>query len=269
LAVPSEAPVILSKAIKEIENNLNRVREQALASQKAEQTANQRKNDLLIYLAHDLKTPLTSVLGYLKLIEDEPEISPEAISRYAGIARTKAERLEYLINEFFEITRFSAGELALEPVHVNLSRMLMQITNEFNPTFAEKGLTWELNIPEGIEIVCDTDKLERAIDNIVRNAMLYSFEKSVVQFSLSQTDSGVEICIQNKGNTIPEEKLKRIFEQFYRVDVSRSSDTGGVGLGLAITKEIIELHHGTIAAYSANETIRFVILLPNECQKIV
>jgi two-component system sensor histidine kinase VanS len=86
---------------------------------------------------------------------------------------------------------------------------------------------------------------------------------------LAKTESGVKICIQNKGQTIPPEKLKRIFEQFYRLDAARSGDTGGAGLGLAIAKEIVELHHGTIAASSADETIRFEILLPNDCQKIV
>jgi two-component system sensor histidine kinase VanS len=269
LASPTEAPISLPEDLEDIEKNLNEVREHVIESQKAAQTANQRKDDLLIYLAHDLKTPLTSVLGYMKLIEDEPTMPAESISRYAAIARAKAERLEELINEFFEITRFSTSNLSLESMRVNLSRMLMQITSEFNPTLADKGLTWDLKIPEGIEIVCDPDKLERAIDNIVRNAVIYSYEKSVLQFALSPTNDGVEISIQNQGRTIPQEKLKRIFEQFYRVDTSRSSDTGGAGLGLAIAKEIIELHHGTITAYSADETIRFVMHLPSDCQKIV
>ena len=269
LASPTEAPISLPEEMEDIENNLNEIREHVIESQKTAQTANQRKDDLLIYLAHDLKTPLTSVLGYMKLIEDEPTMPAESISRYAGIARAKAERLEELINELFEITRFSTSNLSLESMHVNLSRMLMQITSEFNPTLADKGLTWDLKIPEGIEIVCDPDKLERAIDNIIRNAVIYSYENSVIQFALSPTDDGVEISIQNQGGTIPQENLERIFEQFYRVDTSRSGDTGGAGLGLAIAKEIIELHHGTITAYSADETIRFVMHLPSDCQKIV
>lgn len=269
LAAPTDAPVTLPADLKSIEDDLNAVRIQTLESQKAAREAEQRKDDLLVYLAHDLKTPLTSVLGYLKLLEDEPDISPERISKYTGIARGKAERLEELINEFFEITRFSTNKLILEPKTTNISRMLMQITYEFNPVLKEKDLQWDLQIPEGVEIVCDADKLERAVDNLIRNAINYSFPASVIQFTLIPMPGSVQICVQNRGNTIPPEKLERIFEQFYRLDSARSSDTGGAGLGLAIAKEIIELHHGIITAYSADELIRFTIQLPLDCQKIV
>lgn len=269
LAAPTDAPVSLPADLKSMEDDLNAVRIQTLESQKAAQTAEQRKDDLLVYLAHDLKTPLTSVLGYLKLLEDEPDISPELIAKYTGIARTKAERLEELINEFFEITRFSTNKLVLEPASTNLSRMLMQITYEFNPVLKEKNLQWDLQIPEGVEIICDADKLERAVDNLIRNAVNYSFPDSVIQFTLIPLAGSVQICVQNRGSTIPPEKLERIFEQFYRLDSARSGDTGGAGLGLAIAKEIIELHHGIITAYSADELIRFTIQLPFDCQKIV
>ena len=269
LAHPTDAPIILSGNLKNIEDDLNRVREQTLQSLKNAQIADQRRDDLLVYLAHDLKTPLTSVLGYLKLIEDEPEITPELVCKYTGIARKKAQRLEELINEFFEITRFSTQKLSLELTQTHLSRMLMQITYEFNPILAEKGLEWDLQIAENIEIMCDADKLERAIDNLIRNAVNYSYPNTKIFFSLTQISDGIRICVQNKGQTIPPEKLERIFEQFYRLDAARSSDTGGAGLGLAIAKEIIELHHGTIATYSENENIQFIIHLPFGSQKIV
>lgn len=269
LATPTDAPVSLPADLKNIEDGLNIVRVQTLESQRAAREAEQRKDDLLVYLAHDLKTPLTSVLGYLKLLEDEPDISAELISKYTGIARAKAERLEELINEFFEITRFSTKKLILEPSTTNLSRMLTQITYEFNPVLKDKKLQWEINIPDNIEIVCDADKLERAIDNLIRNAINYSFPDTAIQFTLVSLAGSVQICVQNKGNTIPPEKLERIFEQFYRLDASRSSDTGGAGLGLAIAKEIVELHHGIITAYSADELIRFTVQLPLDCQKIL
>ena len=251
LAHPTDAPILLSHDLKSIEDDLNLVREQTLNSIKDAREADVRKDDLLVYLAHDLKTPLTSVLGYLKLMEDEPEIDPALIKKYSGIAGRKAERLESLINEFFEITR------------------LMQITYEFHPILTEKNLEWDLQIPENIEIVCDRDKLERAIDNLIRNAINYSYAGTTIFFSLTQLDEQVRICVQNKGQTIPPEKLERIFEQFYRLNAARSSDTGGAGLGLAIAKEIIELHHGTISAHSENETIQFLVQLPLDCQKNV
>ena len=202
-------------------------------------------------------------------MEDEPEIDPALIKKYSGIAGRKAERLESLINEFFEITRFSTHKLSLEPAKTNLSRMLMQITYEFHPILTEKNLEWDLQIPENIEIVCDRDKLERAIDNLIRNAINYSYAGTTIFFSLTQLGEQVRICVQNKGQTIPPEKLERIFEQFYRLDAARSSDTGGAGLGLAIAKEIIELHHGTISAHSESETIQFLVQLPLDCQKNV
>ncbi|HEX3018041.1 MAG TPA: HAMP domain-containing sensor histidine kinase [Caproicibacter sp.] len=265
LAHPTEVPITLPADLKNIENDLNSVREQTMESRKAAQVSEKRKNDLLVYLAHDLKTPLTSVIGYLKLIEDDTTVSPELISKYAGIAHDKADRLEDLINEFFEITRFSTTKLTLSPESTNLSRMLMQITYEFKPILAEKELEWDLQIPENIEIWCDPDKLERAVDNLIRNAVNYCFEKSAILFSLAKTENGVKICVENKGHTISPEKLALIFEQFYRLDTSRSGDTGGAGLGLAIAKELIELHHGTISASSEDETIRFEILLPVDC----
>lgn len=269
LAHPTAAPILLPSSLKSMEDDLNQVREQTLENLKATHAAEQRRDDLLVYLAHDLKTPLTSVLGYLKLMEDEPQISPELVTKYTGIARKKAQRLEELINEFFEITRFSTTKLVLEPERINLSRMLTQITYEFNPILLEKGLKWELQIPESIEIICDADKIERAVDNLIRNAINYSYPNSSIFFSLLQTENGARICVQNLGKTIPPEKLERIFEQFYRLDSARSSDTGGAGLGLAIAKEIVELHHGTITAFSENHMIRFVVELPGDCQKTV
>ena len=262
LAHPSEEPIILSNGLEAVQDDLNQVREQALESRKAAETAEKQKDDLLVYLAHDLRTPLTSIIGYLRFIEDEPELPRELTVKYAGIAREKTERLEELINEFFEITRFSTNRLTLEAASVNLSRMLRQIAFEFNPILTEKELEWDLQIPEGIEITCDPDKLERAVDNLIRNAVNYSYRKSRILFSLEYSGEKVKICVENHGRTIPPEKLERIFEQFYRLDSARSSDSGGAGLGLAIAREIVKAHGGSIAAYSADEKIRFEIELP-------
>lgn len=261
--------VRLPDELGEVENQLNQMMLKARVDRERVREAEQRKNDLIVYMAHDLKTPLTSVIGYLTLLHDEKELSGELKDKYLDVALRKSERLEELINEFFEITRFSTKKLVLEPAKTNLSRMLTQITYEFNPVLRDKNLAWDFNIPDNIEIVCDTDKLERAVDNLIRNAINYSFPDTAIQFTLVPLAGSVQICIQNQGNTIPTEKLERIFEQFYRLDAARSSDTGGAGLGLAIAKEIVELHHGIITAYSADELIRFTIQLPLDCQKIL
>lgn len=272
---------------------------------RAAKEAEQRKNDLVTYLAHDLKTPITSVIGYLTLLRDEPQISDEMRSRYMNIALDKAERLDDLINEFFEITRFNLSHISLEKKQINLSLMLQQLTYEFQPMLAEKNLTCSLNAPENLMLRCDPDKLQRVFDNLLRNAVNYSFPNSEIKITAfeeisqnagdttasgrtgssayifdSQTKSAadspadlfgsqtksttgsIRLIFENRGDTISREKLDRLFEQFYRLDSSRSTKSGGAGLGLAIAKEIAELHGGRITAFSENEIIRFEVILP-------
>lgn len=269
LAAPAASPIILSDAMKQVQDELNAVREQALQNARLAGEAEQRKNDLIVYLAHDLKTPLTSVIGYLNLLQDEPQISQELRARYTGIALDKAERLEDLINEFFDISRFNLTSLVLEPERTNLSRMLEQTVSEFNPILAEKELVWRTDIAPDVELLCDPDKMERVFDNLIRNAVSYSYPRTEIFLSMCIRHGHAEITVKNHGKTIPPEKLDHIFEQFYRVDASRSSKTGGAGLGLAISREIVDLHGGTIVAGSEKESIVFTVTLPGACQKIV
>lgn len=248
--------------LKEVEDQMNDLRVHVLRNEQIAKEAEQRKNDLVIYLAHDLKTPLTSVIGYLTLLRDEQQISEELRERYLSISLEKAERLEDLINEFFEITRFSLSNLTLELSSVNLTRMLEQIAYEFRPMLIPKNLKCELKSPADVIIKCDVKKIERVFDNLIRNAINYSFEGSTITITISQDESGVKLKFSNYGNVIPEEKLNRIFEQFYRLDTARTSKTGGAGLGLAIAKEIVQLHKGTITAFSENDIIEFEIFIP-------
>lgn len=264
LSHPEDAPIELSAELSDVQNELNLAREQSLRNLRAAKEAEQRKNDLIVYLAHDLKTPLTSVIGYLSLLRDEPQISPELRARYTGIALDKAERLEELINEFFDITRFSLTALTLELEQINLSMMAEQIASEFIPVLAEKNLTWDLRLEPGIGIFCDRDKLERVFDNLVRNAVSYSYESTEIQMQLTRAAEGVLLVIKNHGKTIQPEKLAHLFERFFRLDGARTSATGGAGLGLAIAKEIVELHGGRIWAESENECVTFSVLLPDE-----
>ena len=224
--------------------------------------AERRKNDMVMYLAHDLKTPLASVIGYLNLLRDEGQISEELRQKYLSVSLEKAERLEDLINEFFEIAKFNLSNITLQYSRISLVRLLEMLLYEFQPMLHEKNLECNLMVPEDIMIRCDADKIQRVFDNLLKNAVIYSFEGTDIDIAVVRQGEDVEITFTNHGDTIPEEKLERVFEQFYRLDASRSTSSGGAGLGLAIAKQIIELHHGAIMARSENEMIEFRVILP-------
>lgn len=246
----------------EVSEILNQTKSNIQFNARAAKEAEQRKNDLVVYLAHDLKTPLTSVIGYLTLLKDERNISPNLQEHYLSITLDKAERLEDLINEFFEITRFNLTQQVLEIARVDIVRLLEQLTYEFKPMLKEKNLECYLDTPKQLEIKCDIQKMQRVLDNLLRNAVNYSFENTDIHITLQETDDNICIRFENHGNTIPKEKLDHLFEQFFRLDSSRTSRTGGAGLGLSIAKEIVEQHGGTIHADSYDEKIIFEVTIP-------
>ena len=255
--------VVLPEELKELENQMNTIKNQVRESGIRAREAEQRKNDLVVYLAHDLKTPLTSVLGYLMLLEESPELSVEMRAKYLGITIRKAHRLEELINEFFEITRFNLTAMELQKGRINFTRLLQQTIFEFQPMLEEKHLTCRLLANEDVWVSCDLDKMQRVVDNLLRNGILYGYEESEILISLEETgQDGIVFSCTNHGPTIPAEKLERIFEQFYRLDSARTSSTGGAGLGLAIAREIVRLHGGTITAKSQDEVTCFQVELP-------
>ncbi len=262
LANPTDEQIILSDKLKSVQDELNRARETSLHNAQVAKENEQRKNDLIVYLAHDLKTPLTSVIGYLTLLRDEQEISPELREKYLSISLDKAERLEELINEFFEITRFNLSNIELQYSRINLTRMLEQLVFEFQPMLNEKQLQCTLTAAQDIMLKCDVNKLQRVFDNLLRNAVFYSFEGSEISITAEQSDLSTVVRFVNHGDTIPPEKLERLFEQFFRLDPSRGTNNGGAGLGLAIAKQITELHGGSITARSENELIEFTVTIP-------
>lgn len=264
LITADEGIIELPPELKLVEDRMNKAKLEALRSARLVKDAEQRKNDLIVYLAHDLKTPLTSVIGYLTLLRDEGQISEELRHKYLSISLDKAERLEELINEFFEITRFNMSRMNLDISRVNLTRMLEQICSEFEPLLAEKGLQCRLEAEPDLEVKCDINKMERVFDNLIRNACSYSFDNSTIRILALGQEDEIVLHFINRGQTIPPEKMDRIFEQFFRLDTSRASRTGGAGLGLAIAREIILLHGGSIQASSADELIEFTLTLPLE-----
>ena len=221
-----------------------------------------RKNDLIAYLAHDLKTPLTSVIGYLALLDEAQDMPIEQKTKYVNIALSKALHLEKLINEFFDITRYNLQQIDLEKESINLCHMLVQMTDEFYPLLNAHGNQTEVCVDEDVTVYGDSMKLARVFNNILKNAIYYSYPDTTIKIWAESTDTDVWIYFCNKGKTIPAGKLNSIFEKFFRMDEARSTNTGGAGLGLAIAKEIITLHGGKITAESENESTTFRISLP-------
>ncbi|HJC24987.1 MAG TPA: HAMP domain-containing histidine kinase [Candidatus Eisenbergiella merdavium] len=221
-----------------------------------------RKNDLITYLAHDLKTPLTSVIGYLSLLDDAPDLPLQQRAKYVHITLDKAQRLESLINEFFEITRYNLQQIEIEKETIDLYYMLVQMTDEFYPLLQKHGNRIELHVDENLTVHGDAMKLARVFNNILKNAIAYSYPDSVIEIWAQQNDTMIYIYFQNKGKTIPPHKLDSVFEKFFRLDEARTTNTGGAGLGLAIAKEIVALHGGSITADSKNEITTFCVSLP-------
>ena len=262
LASPSEAPIVLPEAMSATESRLNLFREQALRAAYAAREAEQRKNDLVVYLAHDIRTPLTSVIGYLDLMKEAPDLPVEQRAKYLSITLDKAYRLEQLINEFFEITRFNLQSIPLNRENLHLSYMLQQMVEEFYPILSPAGKTAHVHVPEDLILPGDPDKLARVFNNILKNAAAYSYPDTVIEIRAWQEESQIHITFTNQGPVIPPENLRSIIEIFFRLDSARSTSTGGAGLGLASAKEIVTAHQGVISASSSEEGTVFSISLP-------
>lgn len=248
------------RSLQNLGSELSAVRERLARQQEEARQAEHRRQDLIAFLAHDLKTPLTSVLGYLELLRDEPGLSEEQRAKYTGIALSKARRLEELVGEFFDINTM---DLTLEKRDlVQVSFLLEQLADEFYPLFAAKDLKCEPDIEPHLVVEGDGDKLARVFDNVLRNAVNYSTPGGPVGLIVRREGANVVVTISNEGLEIPEGELSNIFEKFYRLDAARSTSTGGAGLGLAIAKEIVELHGGTIRAESTGSRTAFLITLP-------
>ena len=238
----STEPIHLITELKPIEIRLNEIKATLKRQELEAEEGEKKKNDLVIFLAHDLKTPLTSIVAYLSMLDSHPDMSQEEREKYTRIAFEKSLRLGELINEFFDITRYNLQNIELESVEINLSLMLEQLADELYGVLQEKQLACQVEVEENLVVYGDPDKLARVFDNILRNAIAYCYDNTRIQIEAQMKGQDVEIIFTNQGDKIPGAMLQTIFEKFYRVDGSRSSGTGGAGLGLAIAKQIVELH---------------------------
>ena len=212
-----------------------------------EREAERTKNELITNIAHDLRTPLTSIIGYLELLSGETKLDLEVQKKYIGIAYVKTKRLEKLIEDLFGFTKLNYGKISMHVSRVDVVKLLSQLLEEFYPSFVDKNLSYELqsNVPAQV-ISADGNLLARLFDNLINNAIKYGADGKRILVKVHGNEELVTIQVINYGYVIPEEELPLIFNKFYRVEQSRSTYTGGTGLGLAIAKNIVDMHGGTI-----------------------
>lgn len=225
--------------------------------------AEAKKNELITNIAHDLKTPLTSVIGYLTLLNDEDQLPEEIRKRYLEICLKKSQQINVLTNDFFELTQFSSNNVTLQKTDIDLSQMLLQIADEFYPLLEERKQTVKIDCEEGLMIYADGNQLSRVFENIIKNAINYGRAGIEIKLTAKRSDDGVNISVSNPSEEISQHQLDKFFERCYRGDAARNYETGGNGgLGLSIAKEIIELHSGQIGAKYDSGEIIFEIILP-------
>ncbi len=248
---PELAPMELR--LKSLQQSMERKELQAQRDQ-------QRRNDLLIYSAHDIKTPLTSALGYLTLLDGNPQMPEEERAKCTRIALEKTRELDCMLQELFEITRYNLHEIGLEKTWLNLYDMLWEIKEEYYPQLEAAKKQAEIAAEKDIRLLGDGEKLARVFSNLFKNALSYSEAGSTISLSAAQQGDLVEICFENRCRPLPQEKLERLFEPFYRG--REKAGVSGSGLGLSIAREIVLLHGGSIRAENTEDGIRFQVQLP-------
>ena len=231
--------------------NLNKMVEDLKELMDKERESERTKNELITNVAHDLRTPLTSIIGYLELLSGDVKLEPEIQKKYINIAYVKTKRLEKLIEDLFGFTKMNYGKLTMHVAQVDVVKLLSQLLEEFYPSFVDKNLSYELqsNVPAKV-ITADGNLLARLFDNLINNAIKYGADGKRIMVKLHADDEIVTVSVINYGYVIPADELPLIFNKFYRVEQSRSTNTGGTGLGLAISKNIVDMHGGTITVTS-------------------
>lgn len=228
-----------------------------------ERASEKSKDELITNVSHDLRTPLTSIIGYLGLIEDHQYQSEEDIVKYSHIAYDKAKQMKDLVEDLFEYTKVQQHGAPVNLMTVDLGQLLEQVGASFELEADKKGMAINVSCePTPLSITADPEKLGRLFSNLVANALKYGHGASYIHLTAKQLGEKVVITVADDGEKIPAEAVKHLFERFYRVESSRNKATGGTGLGLAIVQSIVELHHGSVTARSDDQETAFVVTLP-------
>ena len=228
-----------------------------------ERASEKSKDELITNVSHDLRTPLTSIIGYLGLIEDHQYQSEEDIVKYSHIAYDKAKQMKNLVEDLFEYTKVQQHGAPVNLMTVDLGQLLEQVGASFELEADKKGIAINVSCePTPLSITADPEKLGRLFSNLVANALKYGHGASYIHLTAKQLGEKVVITVADDGEKIPAESVKHLFERFYRVESSRNKATGGTGLGLAIVQSVVELHHGSVTARSDDQETAFVVTLP-------
>lgn len=251
---------VLSKTLLAKEKESEKLKEKEKAALDIERNAERQKNELITNVAHDLRTPLTTIVGYLELIKDDTALSKEDVHKYSGIAYEKSIRLQEMMDDLFEFTKLDNADIKLNKSMINLSGLIMQMTDEFYPSFKDCNITPIVDLPEeNIYVQGDGQLLARVFDNLISNALKYGYHNTDLKIEVSGNEKYATVKVINHGDTIASEDIPLLFNKFYRTDSSRNSKTGGTGLGLAITKNIVDLHHGDISVTSDDQITTFIV----------
>lgn len=251
---------VLSKTLLAKEKESEKLKEKERAALDIERNAERQKNELITNVAHDLRTPLTTIVGYLELIKDDSALSKEDVHKYSGIAYEKSIRLQEMMDDLFEFTKLDNADIKLNKSMINLSGLIMQMTDEFYPSFKDCNITPIVDLPEeNIYVQGDGQLLARVFDNLISNALKYGYHNTDLKIEVSGDEKYATVKVINNGDTIAPEDIPLLFNKFYRTDSSRNSKTGGTGLGLAITKNIVDLHHGDISVTSDDQITTFIV----------
>ena len=255
----------LAITLKEKERESAILKENERLAFDAERNAEKQKKDLITNVAHDLRTPLTTIVGYLELLKSNPDLEKENVYKYSSIAYEKSKKLQAMMDDLFEFTTLDQAKVKINMATINISELVLQIVEEFYPTFQEHNITPIVDISaQSLYIQADGQLLARVFDNLISNAIKYGMNNNPIKIKVLSDDESITIKIKNYGSTISQEELPHIFDKFYRSDSSRSTSTGGSGLGLAIAKNIVEMHKGQIFATSHKDRTTFVVTLPKE-----
>lgn len=240
-----------------------------VAAMEEERRIEQSKDELVTNVSHDIRTPLTSIIGYLGLVEEERYSSIDEAKAYVHTAYKKSHQMKILVDDLFDYTTVRQTNTPLNLITFDMVQLLEQLAIDFQIEADEKNMLIETSSSkEKLMMEGDSEKLVRVFNNLFSNAFKYGKNGNVVIIDMEQTESGnVRITIKNDGERIPDEALDQLFERFYRAETSRSQESASTGLGLAIAKSIVELHAGTITAETSDEWTKFIVELPTKIEK--